>query len=62
MDIDDPTSETVAGFQESWWIGLAGLVVSIPFVIYFWKHYVRDTDWQVPYLTEPDDCEKDTTE
>ena len=62
MDIDDPTSETVSEFQESWGIGLVGLVVSIPFVIYFWKHYVRDTDWQVPYFTEPDDCEKDTTE
>ena len=49
--------ETIIELQDSWWVGFIGLVVSIPFVIYFWKHYIRDTDWQVPYLTETAGCE-----
>lgn len=49
--------QTIIEFQDSWWVGLIGLVVGIPFVIYFWKHYIRDTDWQVPYFTEPAGCE-----
>lgn len=52
MDLDDSTSETVAEFQESWWIGLVGFAIITPFVIYFWKHYILKTDWRVPYLTE----------
>ena len=53
---------TLAEFQASWWIGLVGLIVSIPFIIHFWRHYIRNTDWQVPYLVEPTDCENKTTE
>lgn len=53
---------TLAEFQASWWIGLVGLIVSIPFIIRFWRHYIRNTDWQVPYLIEPTDCENKTTE
>lgn len=53
----DSSPGTLAEFQESWWIGLVGLIVSIPFIIRFWRHYIRGTDWQVPYLIEPTDCE-----
>ncbi len=53
---------TLAEFQASWWIGLVGLIVSIPFIIHFWRHYIRNTDWQVPYLIEPTDCENKTTD
>lgn len=60
MDLDAPTSyETIAEFQESWWIGLITLVVSVPCVILFWRHYIRNTDWRVPYLIESDGCEND---
>ena len=52
MDLDDPTSETLAGFQESWWIGLAGLAISIPFIFQFWRRYISNINWQVPYLSE----------
>ncbi|RKU21710.1 hypothetical protein C6500_06000 [Candidatus Poribacteria bacterium] len=55
------TPQTIAGFQESWWIGLVGLIVSIPCVIYFWKRYMLKIDWRVPYLSESTDCENDTT-
>ena len=44
-------------FQELWWIGLIGFAIITPFVIYFWKHYIRDTDWQVPYFIEPSNSE-----
>ena len=54
--------QTITEFQESWWIGLVGLIVSIPFIIRFWRHYIWNTDWQVPYLIEPTDCENKTTE
>lgn len=58
MQFDNSFSgETLAEFQASWWIGLVGLIVSIPFIIRFWRHYIRNTDWQVPYLIEPTDCE-----
>ena len=58
----NPTSyRTVTEFQESWWIGLIALVISIPCVIYFWRRYIRNTDWRVPYLIESDGCENDTT-
>ena len=58
MNFDSDFSyETLTEFQESWWVGLVGLVASIPFVIYFWKHYIRDTDWQVPYFIEPSNSE-----
>ena len=60
MYLDDPTSETLAGFQESWWIGLVGLVISIPFVFQFWRRYISNIDWKIPYLSEPTDCENDT--
>ena len=53
-----PTSyRTVTEFQESWWIGLIALVISVPCVILFWKRYVSKTDWRVPYLTEPPNSE-----
>ena len=55
-------SQTITEFQESWWVGLVGLAVSIPFVIYFWKHYVLKTDWRVPYLSESTGCENNATE
>lgn len=51
---DDSSSQlTIEGFQELWWIGLIGFVILIPCAIYFWRHYIRNTDWQVPYLIEP---------
>ena len=63
MDIDSSISyETIAGFQESWSIGLIALVISVPCVILFWKRYIPKTDWRVPYLIESDGCENDTTE
>ena len=43
---------TITEFQESWWIGLLELVVSIPCVILFWRRYISNIDWRVPYLTE----------
>ena len=50
---DIPTSyRTVTEFQESWWIGLIALAISIPCVILFWRRYVSETDWRVPYLFE----------
>ena len=55
------TPQTITGFQESWWVGLVGLIVSIPYAIYFWKRYILKTDWQIPYLSEPTDCENNTT-
>ena len=63
MDIDSSISyETIAGFQESWSIGLIALVISVPCVILFWKRHIPKTDWRVPYLIESDGCENDTTE
>ncbi len=54
MDFDTPASyQTIAEFQESWWIGLIALVLSIPCVILFWRRYISNIDWSVPYLTEP---------
>lgn len=58
-----PTSyRTVTEFQESWWIGLLALVISVPCVILFWRRYVSKTDWRVPYLSESIDSENDTSE
>ena len=58
MDLDDPTSyETIAEFQESWWIGLIALIISVPCVILFWKRYISNIDWQVPYLSESPNSE-----
>ena len=55
---DDPLSETtIEEFQKLWPIGLIGFAIVTPFVIYFWRHYIRNIDWQVPYLTEPTGCE-----
>ncbi len=55
---DAPASEqTLEGFQELWLIGLIGLAIVTPFVIYFWRHYILQTDWQVPYLTKPPNSE-----
>lgn len=56
------TPQTIAGFQESWWVGLVGLIVSMPCVIYFWKCYMLKIDWCVPYLSESTECEITTTE
>ena len=62
MDLDAPISyKTITEFQESWWIGLIALVVSVPCVILFWRRYISKTDWRVPYLIESDGCENDTT-
>ena len=61
-DSSSPSQQwTLEEFQELWWVGLVGFVILIPCVIYFWKHYIRNTDWRVPYLIESDDCENDTT-
>ena len=50
---DDSSSQlTIEGFQELWWVGLVGFVILTPCVIYFWRHYIRNTDWQAPYLIE----------
>lgn len=58
MDLDDPTSyETIAEFQESWGIGLIALIISVPCVILFWKRYISNIDWQVPYLSESPNSE-----
>ena len=48
---------TITAFQESWWIGLIALVISVPCVILFWKRYISNIDWRVPYFTEPPDSE-----
>lgn len=37
---------------EFWQIGLIGVAITIPCVIYFWRRYILKTDWQIPYLTE----------
>ena len=42
---------TITEFQESWWLGLLALVISIPCVILFWRRYISNIDWQVPYLS-----------
>ena len=63
MDLDDPTSyETIAEFQETWWVGALALVISIPCVILFWRRYISNIDWRVPYLSESIDSEKDANE
>ncbi|MDE0426201.1 MAG: type II CAAX endopeptidase family protein [Candidatus Poribacteria bacterium] len=51
-----PSETTLEEFQELWWIGLIGFTIITPFAIFFWKHYIRNTDWQVPYLTETAGC------
>ena len=62
MYFDDPIShKTVTEFQESWWLGLVTLVISIPFVFLFWRRYISNIDWQMPYLTESTDSENGTT-
>ena len=58
MDTDAAIShETIPEFQESWWIGLIALVISVPCVILFCRYYLREADWRVPYLTEPPNSE-----
>ena len=53
LDTDAPVSyETLAEFQETWMIGLITLVISIPCVILFWRRYISNIDWRIPYLTE----------
>ncbi|MXZ01372.1 CPBP family intramembrane metalloprotease [Candidatus Poribacteria bacterium] len=53
MDLDTPALyQTIAEFQESWWIGLIALVISIPCVIWFCRYYLSEIDWYVPYLAE----------
>ena len=55
MDLDTPVSyQTIAEFQESWWIGLIALVISIPCVILFCRYYLPKSDWRVPYLSDFD--------
>ena len=56
---DSSSQMTVEEFQELWWIGLLGFAIITPCVIYFWKHYILKSDWQVPYLTEPVNSEGD---
>ena len=59
---DSPAQQgTLEAYQELWWVGLVGFVILTPCAIYFWRHYIRNTDWRVPYLIESDGCENDTT-
>ena len=51
------SERTIEGFQELWPIGLAGFAIIVPCAIYFYKHYIRKTDWRVPYFAEPAGCE-----
>ena len=60
MDVDPPASYgTIVEFQESWSVGLIALVISVPCVILFWRRYISNIDWCVPYLTEPPNSEND---
>ena len=62
LDTDSTiTYETIAEFQESWMIGLITLIISIPCVILFWKRYIPNTDWRIPYLTETPNSENSAT-
>lgn len=55
---DDPIShKTVTEFQESWWLGLVTLIISIPFVFLFWRRYISSLNWQIPYLSESPNSE-----
>ena len=54
---DDPAPWTVTTFQESWWIGLLTLVISIPCVFKFWRSYISNIEWRIPYLTESPNSE-----
>ncbi len=56
---DDTTPWTVTAFQESWWIGLLTLVISIPCVFKFWRSYISNIEWQIPYLAESPNSEND---
>lgn len=61
MDLDASISyKTITEFQESWWIGLIALVISVPCVILFCRYYLPKSDWRVPYLSESINCENDT--
>ena len=58
-----PTSaRTVTEFQEFWWIGLIALVISVPCVILFWRRYISNIDWRVPYLTEVPNSENNLSD
>ena len=49
----DPTTPwTITSFQESWWIGLLTLIISIPCFFQFWRSYISNIEWRIPYLTE----------
>ena len=58
---NSPSPQTITEFRESWWVGLLALVISIPCVFQFWRRYIPQTDWRVPYLSESTDCESNTT-
>ncbi len=45
--------------SELWQAGLIGVVITIPCWIYFWRHYILKTDWQMPYFTESATCDSD---
>ena len=51
---DSASQTTIEEYQELWPIGLAGFALITPFAIYFWKHYVRNTHWEIPYFSESD--------
>lgn len=58
MDLDTLASyATIVEFQESWMIGLIALVITVPCVTLFWRRYISNIDWRVPYLTEPTNSE-----
>lgn len=54
---DSPSQLTIEAFQELWPIGLVGFAIITPCAIYFWKNYIRKTDWRVPYLAQPVNAE-----
>ena len=45
--------------HELWQIGLIGVVITIPFGIYFCRRYILKTNWQVPYFTVPSNSESE---
>ena len=61
MDLDTPASyATIVEFQESWMMGLIALVISVPCVILFWRRFISNINWQVPYLSESPNSEDNT--
>ncbi len=54
---ESASDTTEVEFNELWQVGLIGVVITIPCAIYFWRRYISNIDWQVPYLSEPPNSE-----